>query len=78
MTDLLFTGNRTFTKRPQLHKRVSRPALYVFFVLFMDNSFFYSYPMAVTMGVDAACFAGPYPANRHNNTAATTEKIATS
>ena len=35
------------------------------------------YPIAVTIGIVAACFAGPYPAIKHNATAAITVNSAT-
>jgi hypothetical protein len=38
---------------------------------------FHSYPIAVVIGVAAACFAGPNPANRQSTTAATRDRTAT-
>ena len=40
-------------------------------------TFSYSYPIAVVIGVAAACFAGPNPANRQSTTAATSDRTAT-
>ena len=37
----------------------------------------HSYPIAVTIGLAAACLAGPYPAIRQSTTDATSDKIAT-